>query len=232
MYFWIVRLLTRMPSLRSSPRIRSAPPLAILGGYRDDQRPGLFWQSRLGRSSRGLGLPDQVNALTVPAQESLRLNEQERLLPAANTGSGSTTRSRSSRLRAGRACRGAPHCPVVRRPAGGAKPLDHATPGGQVCRAVRRSDHLRRASPPHAQRDRLKPHLKEQWCIPPQQSAAFVWHLEDVLAVYTRPYDPRYPQICRRHIWTLAPQLGMRRKIAPSSLDIISPPPSSKVSLH
>ncbi|HEX6508326.1 MAG TPA: IS630 family transposase [Chloroflexota bacterium] len=42
----------------------------------------------------------------------------------------------------------------------------------------------------------LKPHLKEQWCIPPKQSAAFVWHMEDVLDVYTRAYDPRYPQIC------------------------------------
>jgi hypothetical protein len=38
--------------------------------------------------------------------------------------------------------------------------------------------------------------LREQWCIPPQANAAFVWHMEDVLDVYTRPYDPRRPQVC------------------------------------
>jgi transposase len=38
--------------------------------------------------------------------------------------------------------------------------------------------------------------LKQQWCIPPEQNAEFVWHMEDVLDVYTRPYDPRYPQVC------------------------------------
>jgi len=30
----------------------------------------------------------------------------------------------------------------------------------------------------------------------PKQSAAFVWHMEDVLDVYTRPYDSPSPQIC------------------------------------
>ena len=38
--------------------------------------------------------------------------------------------------------------------------------------------------------------MKEQWCIPPEANAAFVWHMEDVLDVYTRPYDPTRPQIC------------------------------------
>jgi hypothetical protein len=32
--------------------------------------------------------------------------------------------------------------------------------------------------------------------IPPEQHAEFVWRMEDVLAVYTRPYDPRQPVIC------------------------------------
>jgi transposase len=36
----------------------------------------------------------------------------------------------------------------------------------------------------------------ERWCIPPQQNAEFVWRMEDVLEVYTRPYDPRFPQVC------------------------------------
>ena len=42
----------------------------------------------------------------------------------------------------------------------------------------------------------LKPHLKKQWCIPPHSNAEFVWRMEDVLDVYTRPYDPLRPQVC------------------------------------
>jgi DDE superfamily endonuclease len=38
--------------------------------------------------------------------------------------------------------------------------------------------------------------LKQRWCIPPKANAAFVWQMEDVLAVYQRPYDPRFPQVC------------------------------------
>jgi hypothetical protein len=38
--------------------------------------------------------------------------------------------------------------------------------------------------------------LKEQWCIPAAANAEFVARMEDVLAVYVRPYDPRHPQVC------------------------------------
>jgi hypothetical protein len=34
------------------------------------------------------------------------------------------------------------------------------------------------------------------WCIPPEQSAAFVSHMEDGLDVYQRPADPRRPLVC------------------------------------
>ena len=34
------------------------------------------------------------------------------------------------------------------------------------------------------------------WCIPPKGSAEFVCHMEDVLAVYHRPHDPRRPVVC------------------------------------
>jgi hypothetical protein len=33
------------------------------------------------------------------------------------------------------------------------------------------------------------------WCIPPEQDAAFVCQMEQVLEVYRRPYDPRYPVV-------------------------------------
>lgn len=32
--------------------------------------------------------------------------------------------------------------------------------------------------------------------IPPEANGEFVYHMEDVLSVYTRPYDPRYPVVC------------------------------------
>ena len=38
--------------------------------------------------------------------------------------------------------------------------------------------------------------MREQWCLPPAANAEFVWHMEDVLDVYVRPYDPRRPQVC------------------------------------
>jgi len=34
------------------------------------------------------------------------------------------------------------------------------------------------------------------WCIPAQADGEFVYHMEDVLDVYQRPYDPDQPLIC------------------------------------
>ncbi len=34
------------------------------------------------------------------------------------------------------------------------------------------------------------------WCIPPKHSAEFVFHMEDVLEVYGRAYDPKRPVVC------------------------------------
>ncbi|MGA8769003.1 MAG: IS630 family transposase [Rhodomicrobium sp.] len=42
----------------------------------------------------------------------------------------------------------------------------------------------------------LKPHLKQQWVIAPDASAAFVANMEDVLEVYQRPRDPERPVVC------------------------------------
>lgn len=36
----------------------------------------------------------------------------------------------------------------------------------------------------------------KSWIIPPKQSADFVYHMENVLAVYERPYDERFPVVC------------------------------------
>ena len=45
-------------------------------------------------------------------------------------------------------------------------------------------------------RNELKPWLRRQWVIPPKANAAFVWRMEDILGVYTRPYDPLRPLVC------------------------------------
>ncbi len=42
----------------------------------------------------------------------------------------------------------------------------------------------------------LKPWLHKQWCIPPKSNAEFVYQMEEVLSVYTRPYEERRPQVC------------------------------------
>ena len=47
-----------------------------------------------------------------------------------------------------------------------------------------------------AQKNERKPWLRQQWVIPPQANAEFVCAMEDVLDVYTRPYDPARPVVC------------------------------------
>ena len=47
-----------------------------------------------------------------------------------------------------------------------------------------------------SKKNEIKPHLKKCWCIPKDQDAAFVAAMEDVLAVYARPYDSEYPVVC------------------------------------
>ena len=42
----------------------------------------------------------------------------------------------------------------------------------------------------------MKPWRVKGWVIPPKQSADFVYHMEQVLAVYERPYDERFPVVC------------------------------------
>jgi hypothetical protein len=42
----------------------------------------------------------------------------------------------------------------------------------------------------------VKPHLKEQWCLPDGPSGEFVARMEDVIEVYHRPFDPARPLVC------------------------------------
>lgn len=47
-----------------------------------------------------------------------------------------------------------------------------------------------------AQKNELKPHLKEYWVIPPNENGEFVASMEDVLDLYHEPYDPNTPVVC------------------------------------
>jgi hypothetical protein len=71
-----------------------------------------------------------------------------------------------------------------------APPSDQETPAAH-CRARQRQHDLA-----DAKKNILKPHLKQQWAIPPDASAAFVANMQDVLEVYQRPHDPQRPLVC------------------------------------
>ncbi len=45
-------------------------------------------------------------------------------------------------------------------------------------------------------KNELKPWLQDCWVIPPKENAEFVYHMEDVLSLYTCPYEPNYPVVC------------------------------------
>ena len=49
---------------------------------------------------------------------------------------------------------------------------------------------------PDAQKNEIKPWLKQPWVIPPKAGAAFVAPMEDVLDTYEKPYDSRRPVVC------------------------------------
>jgi transposase len=42
----------------------------------------------------------------------------------------------------------------------------------------------------------VKPHLNKYWCIPKENDPHFVAHMEDILGIYQRPYNPKIPVIC------------------------------------
>ena len=44
--------------------------------------------------------------------------------------------------------------------------------------------------------NQVKPHLSKYWCTPKEHDAEFVMCMEDVLDIYQREYDPRFPVIC------------------------------------
>ena len=38
--------------------------------------------------------------------------------------------------------------------------------------------------------------MNEYWCISPKENADFIAHMEDILDVYEKPYNPEMPVVC------------------------------------
>ena len=68
--------------------------------------------------------------------------------------------------------------------------------GGQGGGDGHRGERLPRDGPKDAQKNELRPHLVKGWVIPPEQSARFVWRMEEVLDLYEEPYDEKRPVVC------------------------------------
>jgi DDE superfamily endonuclease/Homeodomain-like domain len=75
--------------------------------------------------------------------------------------------------------------------------------------------HQRQHDRTSSKKNVLKPHIQEQWVIPPKANSAFVAAMEDVLEVYQRPHDPDHPLVCvdessKQHIKETRTPIGMK----------------------
>jgi hypothetical protein len=81
-------------------------------------------------------------------------------------------------------------------PARGPQGVDHADARRSADRVGGRPLGLRQDRAAGSQENELRPHFKQQWCIPPEANAEFVCRMEDVPEVYHRPYDEKRPLVC------------------------------------
>src|SRR5690349_23033344 len=167
---------------RAGPRARPAP------GRRGGRRPGVDR-----RDDRGGGAGERAHDRAgAPA------------VRGAGAGGGAAAQAVPAALRAqaGRGAGSPSPRPGLRPAARGQGALVAAPAGRAHGRAGARGHALARDGAPDAQKNELKPHLRKTWCIPPKQSAEFVYHMEDVLEVYRRPHDPKHPVVCLDETFT------------------------------
>src|SRR3954451_18776962 len=91
--------------------------------------------------------------------------------------------------------------------------MDAAPAGRQTGQTAACRFNLARDGAPHTERNKLPPHWKQYWAIPPEHSAEFVAAMEDVLTIYQRPRDPARPVIGREE--TSKQRVGERRLVLP-----------------
>ena len=68
--------------------------------------------------------------------------------------------------------------------------------GGSAGGRARGAIYQCRVCADYAQKNERKPWQQKPWVIPPRANAELICAMEDVLEVYTRPYDPQCPQVC------------------------------------
>jgi len=102
----------------------------------------------------------------------------------------------ASRGQSHRRSRGPYHSSRLRRSAQGICQMDASSPCRQIGQAGLYRFHISYAGWSHSKKNEYKPHLKKCWCIPSNHNAAFVAAMEDVLEVYSRPYDAMRPVVC------------------------------------
>jgi hypothetical protein len=75
--------------------------------------------------------------------------------------------------------------------------VDSLTIGTKGCAVGDRTDGQLPNDPADAKKNKMntKRHL-EYWVIPPKANAEFTAHMEDVLDVYSRPYNSQVPVFC------------------------------------
>ena len=74
--------------------------------------------------------------------------------------------------------------------------MELTSPGGSTGRTGRGGKYFPYDRQSDAKKNELKPWLIKQWCIPPKANCEFVARMEDVLEVYKRPSNPKFPLVC------------------------------------
>ena len=127
---------------------------------------------------------------TTDRQASLWGEGTRRTHPAKETGD-AASRGQGYRRR-----RGSYHSSRLRRSSQGICQVDASSSCRQVGQTGVYRIYISYAGRPHSKKNEYKPHLKKCWCIPASHNAAFVAAMEDVLEVYSRPYDAKHPVVC------------------------------------
>src|SRR4029077_2670538 len=88
------------------------------------------------------------------------------------------------------------HCVAARVAAERIRQLDLATAGRTSCGVGNRGVRQPRDVAGHAKKNNFTKRKTEYGVIPPKADAEFAASMEEVLDVYARPYNSRYPVLC------------------------------------
>src|SRR5246127_3971188 len=183
----VERRRTRPVGETNPERERPRPAPAEGEYFVEGRRLGCQRRMERQRDRRGLG-DQRIDGLP-GAQTTCGRRPRGCVEPQATSGA---CRSENFRRREGSQA----DCPGLFRTSQGPRTLDIAVVGEQGRRTEYRRSRQRQHDRADPQKNILKPHLKQQWVIPPKANSAFVAAMEDVLAVYTRPRDPDMPLVC------------------------------------